>query len=762
MARSWVGRSLPRLEDQRLITGRGRYVADHTDHGPLQLVLVRSPVAHARLASIDLTAVAAMPGVRAVFTAADLAGLHSLGVMPVDADHVVAIGTPLLAAGRVRFAGEPVAAVVAETRAQAADAADYADVDYEPLPVVIDPRSAAAADPLHDQAPGNILLRTVRRGGDVDAAFRDAAHVIEATLSMPRLVAAPMEPRAAIASYDAADDIVTVLLSAQDPHRPRAQLAAALGRPPDSVRIVVPDVGGAFGSKGALPAEAAVAAFAAMRLREPVQWTETRSENFLAAPQGRGQSADVALAVDADGRFLGMRVQLLADLGAYLHFNTFTPPLLAAGLVAGVYKTGAVEVTVTGVATNKVPTGPYRGAGRPEGAYIAERMADLAARRLGIDPVEIRRRNLIAPADFPYQTALGDRIDFCDYPRLMERACELIDYDGTRRRHAAERLAGRLPGLGIAVFSEPTGRGLWESASVEVAKDGTMLARMGSSSHGQGHATAFAQVLADELELDPAQVAITYGDSAEVPAGMGTYSSRSAMLAGSALVLAARDLRERLCQRGADQLELPRAAVSWQGGRVVAADGREVSSADIAGGLDAAALARDFTAASRFTLDTPLYAAGAFAVELEIDPDTGKITIRRIAGVHDGGRILNPKIAEGQVTGAVVQGLGEALSEEAVYAEDGQLISGSLMTYGMLAAPDVPGMEGEFIETGPALTPVGAKGIGETGTTGIPAATANAVADALWSLGVRDVQMPFGPERIWRYIRTASLTTSRH
>ena len=291
MTPSWVGRSLPRLEDERLITGRGRYVADNTDPATLHLVLIRSPVAHARLKSMDLSEVAAMPGVRAVFTAADLAGLHSLPVMPVDADHVVVIGMPLLAAGRVRFAGEPVAAVVAETPAEAADAADYADVDYDPLPIVVDPHSATTAPPLHDEAPDNVLLRTVRRGGDIDAAFRDAALVIEATLTLPRVVAAPIEPRGAIASYDAADDVVSVLLSAQDPHRPRAQLAAALGRPVESVRIIVPDVGGAFGSKGALPAEAAVAAFAATRLRAPVQWTETRSENFLAAPQGRGLPA---------------------------------------------------------------------------------------------------------------------------------------------------------------------------------------------------------------------------------------------------------------------------------------------------------------------------------------------------------------------------------------------------------------------------------------------------------------------------------------
>lgn len=491
-----------------------------------------------------------------------------------------------------------------------------------------------------------------------------------------------------------------------------------------------------------------------------MQWVESRSENFLSAPQGRGAAARAAMAVAADGRFLGLRVALTADLGAYLHHNTMTPPILAASLVAGVYDIGTVEVTLTGVATNKVPTGPYRGAGRPEGAYIAERMADLTAGRLGLDPVAVRRRNFIRPADFPYKSALGDEIDFADYGLLLDRLCKRIDYDGTRLRHYDERSAGRLPGLGLAVFLEPTGRGLWESASVEVQAGGALVARMGSSSHGQGHETAFAQVLADELQVDPPDVTITYGDSAEVPAGMGTYSSRSAMLGGSALLLAARELAGRLCDRGAVLLGLPRSAVSLRAGAAVAGDGRTVSLAQIIAGLDAGRLREEFRVTSRFTLDVPLFASGAFAVELEIAPDTGKVLIRRIAAVHDGGRILNPLIAEGQVAGGALQGLGEALTEEAAYDTDGQLLSGSFMSYGILGASDAPVVQSEFVETAVARTPVGAKGIGETGATGMPPPTANAVADALRQLGITDIQMPFRPERLWRYIQDAQLSGS--
>jgi aerobic carbon-monoxide dehydrogenase large subunit len=739
---AWTGQEVRRVEDVRLLTGAARFVDDLVLPGMLHLVAVRSPVAHARVRGIDVTAARAAPGVRAVFTHADLAGLGSLPIMKENGVQAADVPIPVLASGRVRFAGEPVAAVVADTPAQAVDAAELVGVDYDELPAVVAVDDALTGRVLlHEGVPRNVLYRWQRSNGDVAGAFARAGCVVRARLELPRLAAAPMEPRGAVACHDPDTGLVTVYASAQDPHRPRMQLAAVLRRPPESIRVVVGDVGGAFGSKGVLAPEAFVAAVASERLGAPVKAIETRSENFLAACQGRGCRADCELAVGPDGRFLALRARLTADIGAYLYPPSTVPPVLAALLATGVYGTAAADVEVLGVATNKVPTGPYRGAGRPEGAYIAERMADLAAAELGLDRVEIRQQNLISPAALPYQTAIGTTIDSGDFPLLLRRCRELLDYESALDGQRQDRDRGGVSGVGLAVFCEMSGLGFWESATVSVTPDGRAIAQTGSSPHGQGHQTAFAQLLADALGLGLDQVEIRYGDSALVPPGVGTFASRSAIVGGSALVAAATELKQSAAQRAAERFGVPAAQVTWRAGKLL--------GPDVA--IEAGELAADggLAATTAFKLAAPVYSSGAYGVTVTIDKDTGVLSVGRLVAVHDAGTLINPLIAEGQVAGATLQGFAEAVSEQVVYDADGQLLTGSFLSYGILSAAEAPVLRSEFISVPSPLNPLGVKGVGETGTTGTPAVIASAVADALAPFGVRHLDPPYTAERLY-------------
>jgi carbon-monoxide dehydrogenase large subunit len=743
MRRGWVGRPLRRREDEALLRGRGSYVDNLAPAGTVHMVVVRSPVAHARLTAVEVEAARRAPGVLAVLTGADLAGLVGrMPLLPIEGAEVADVPIPLLAAGRVRFAGEPVAVVAATTRAAAADAAELVEVDYDPLPVVVDPNAALeGAVRLHDHPDGNLLLRWRRRHGDVDGAFAAAARLVRGRLRMPRLVASPIEPRGALVAYDAAGDLLTLWLSAQDPHRPLRQLAAVLRRPPQRCRVVVGDVGGAFGSKGALAPEAAVAAILALRLGRPVKWVETRSESFLASYQGRGQEIRAELAVDAGGRFLALRARVLADLGAYLYPITAAPPVTTAMLLTGAYDVAAVDVEVLGVATNKVPTGPYRGAGRPEGAYVAERLADLAAADLAIDPATIRRRNFIPPERFPHTTALGFTYDSGDYRRALDRACELLGYQARRAEQRAARANGRLVGIGLCVFVERAGAGLWEHGSVALAPDGRATVRTGSTPHGQGHQTTFAQIAADALGLSPEEVTVEAGDTAIVPAGMGTYASRSVTTGGSAVHLAARQVAAKAARIAA-----------W----LAASTGRPATPAEVAAAADSArlppGLEPGLAAEVRFELPGPVFPFGAYATVVEVDPDTGRLRVLRLVGVDDAGRVVNPLLAEGQVMGSAAQGVGQALFEEAVYDDAGQLLTGNLAVYGMPSAVEVPPVQSELLETPSPFTPLGVKGLGESGAIAVPAAVANAVADALAPLGVRHLDPPYTPERLWRVL----------
>jgi carbon-monoxide dehydrogenase large subunit len=710
---AWTGRALPRFEDERFLTGEAKYVDDLQVPGVLHAAFVRSPVAHGRLRAVDADAARSAPGVYLVLTAVEIADeVGSFPINPLEAD-VREIPHPVLARERVRYVGEPIAVVVAATADGAADAADLVQIDFEELPSVLDPADALRGETvLHDEAPDNVLMHWHRAEGDIDAAFARAAHVVRQRIRIPRLVASPLEPRGALASYDGAADLLTIWLSAQDQHRQLNGLTKVLRRSPKQLRIVVPDVGGAFGSKGVPGPEAALVGLCAVRLDRPVKWTETRTENVLAAYQGRGADVDAELAVDADGRMLAVRARYLADLGAYLYATTPVSAMTAAKLLTGCYAIPAAEVEVLGVATTKVPTGPYRGAGRPEAALVLERLVDIAARDLDVDPVELRRRNLVARDDFPHATPLGFVYDSGDYEGALDTALALGRVDEARAEQAVAREQGRLFGVGLALYVERVGPG-WETASVTVEGDGRVICRTGSSPHGQGHETTFAQLVADALDVEPSDVEVRWGDSAEIPAGMGTFASRSVTVGGSALVLALEDVRAQLAAGAPPPLH----------------------------------------ASARFELPGPAFSHGAYVAVVEIERETGEVHLRRIAAADDCGRVVNPLLAEGQVIGATVQAIGECLYEQVGYDEYGQPLAVNLYDYHLPTAFSVPPIASELRETPSPLNPLGAKGIGEAGSIGAPAAIANAVADALAPLGIRHLDPPFTPSRVWAAIR---------
>jgi carbon-monoxide dehydrogenase large subunit len=714
-----IGQSLKRREDLRFVRGRAQYLDDLALPRTAYAAFVRSPYARARI--LEVRSPEQAPGLLRVMTAADLVGrARPFAIARVEGMQVVNAPHPILAGDEVRYAGQPVAAVIAESRAGAEDATALVEVEYEPLDAVVDPRESSEE-----------ILRWARESGDVDGAFASAAHVVRGRHRIPRLVAAPIEPRGALAAHDGPSDLLTVWVSAQDPHRPLAQLAHALDRVPESIRVVVPDVGGAFGSKGVIAVEAVAVALAAIDLGHPVKWVEDRTENFLGAYQGRGLEADVELALQADGRILALRARILADLGAYLLPSTPIPPHTTAMLMTGCYEIPAAEVTVIGVRTNKVPTGPYRGAGRPEAAYALECTVDAAARGLGLDPVELRRRNLIR--SFPYRTALGWTYDSGDYARCLELAVKLVQPE----HHSDET---RLVGTGVGMYVERAG-GMWESARVTIEPDGRVTARSGSSPHGQGHETAFAQIVADRLCVPLTVVELRFGD----PPGVGTFASRSVAVGGSALVLAIEQIREQAARIAAELLAVEEDELTWGNGALSAPDGRVATLAEIA----AAAPNRALDAYARFQSEL-VFGSGAYAAVVEIERATGTLTVQRLAAVDDAGTIINPLLAEGQVFGGIMQGLGACVLEEAVYDEDGQLRTASFADYGLPTAAEEPQIVTRFVQTPSPNNPLGAKGIGEAGAIGTPAAIGNAVADAL---GHPAPDPPFTPEKLWRVLQ---------
>ena len=760
----WIGHPLRRLEDGRFLRGQARYVDDIVLPGMLHMVLVRSPHAHARLGEIRAGAVLRAPGVVRVITGRDLVGrVHPLPVASQEGVQVErSAAHPILAVDKVRYVGQSVAAIVAESVTAAFDAAEWLEVDYEPLPAVVDPhRSLEGGVLLHEALGGNVIARWSRTGGDVEQAFRAAARIVKGTFHIPRLAAAPIESRAELASYDPGTDLLTIYSSTQDPHRPRAQLARVLGRPDDRIRMIVPDVGGAFGAKGAVSTEAGVVSIAAMDLRRPVKWIETRRENLVAMSQGRGFDADVEMAVDAGGRILGVRGRVVADVGAYLFPATAGPLVTASMLFTGTYAIPASQVEMLGVATNKVPTAPYRGAGRPEAAYVVERMIELVAAETGIDSIDLRRRHFIPPDQFPYKTPLGFVYDSGNYRQALDRALAAFEYDRWRDEQRRARAQGRLFGVGLAVYVERAGGQLWESAAVAVDPGGRVLVRPGSNSHGQGHETSFAQIAADALGVDPHTVVVEHGDSAIVPRGVGTFGSRSTTIGGSALWVALGKVREKAARIAAHLLEASPEDIEWGTGQLrVRGTDRAVTWQQVtATAYDPSKIGRDIemglNASGYFALPSPVFPFGVYCAAVEIDCETGQLRILKFVAIDDAGRIVNPLLAEGQVFGSTVQGLGESLIEEVIYDEDGQPQTTTFADYGILRAPDVPWLHSEFLETPSPINPLGAKGIGESGCIATPATMANAVADALAPLGIRHVDVPFTPAKLWRLINGA-------
>lgn len=752
----WIGQPVRRLEDQRLLTGQGRFADDLKVPGALQAVVLRSPHAHARILAIDTAAALALPGVRAVFTAADLAAT-GVGAIPyfnrlAGPDGLPAAAPCLgLAEAVVRHVGEPVALIVAETLAQARDAAEAVAVDYEPLPVVVGARDAVqpGAPQLSRQAPGNVVGHyEVGDAAAVEAILAGAPHVIRLAVDNNRIVVFPLEPRSALATCEGGK--LTLFCSSQATHLSRQLLAQALNLPAEALDLVTGDVGGGFGAKIVPYREDLLLLFAARALGRPVRWQGERAEAFLSDTQGRDHEAEVALALDGEGRILAYQSKVLANMGAYL--SPFGLPIATTTghrILCGVYNVPALHLSVKAVLTNSVPTGPYRGAGRPEAIHRLERLLDVAARRLGLDAAEIRRRNLIRPAQLPYRNAAGWTYDSGDFPALLERALARADWSGFPLRRAASAARGLLRGRGLACHIDTTsGIDPAETATATLETDGGVTLASGTQGIGQGLATSYAQILAEQLGLAPAAITVVQGDTRRVAGGGGTYGSRSLHLGGSAVLAAGKALRAKLLALAAARLEAPAEDLRLAEGLVTVA-GRNRS-------LRLADLAAEGSIAASETLEAPYcFPNGCYVAEAEVDPETGLARVVRLTALDDVGRVVNPMIVAGQVHGGLAQGIGQALLEHARYdAASGQLLAGSPLDYALPRADELPSFDVAHDESWPTPTnPLGAKGAGESGAVGAPPAVVAAVLDALGPVGPDHLDMPLTAEKIWRALQ---------
>ncbi len=782
MAQDGIGAAVKRKEDRRFLTGAGTYTDDIVRPGQTWAAFVRSPHAHARIAKVKAEAARKAPGVVAVLTGADLAA-EKVGNLPAgwlihskDGSPMVEPGHLALAADKVRYVGDQVAVVIAETRDQAREAAALVEVDYQELPAAVTVTEAVrpGAPLVHDQAKENTCYDW--HLGDkaaTEAAFAKAHKVVKLDLVNNRLIPNAIEPRSAIGEYDRATGDLTLWVANQNPHVIRLLLAAfTLGVPEHKLRVVAPDVGGGFGSKIFHYAEDFVVLWAARKLGRPVKWTATRSEAFMSDAHGRDHVTHAELALDRDGRFLGLRVKTLANMGAYLsQFAPSVPTYLYATLLAGCYATPAIYAEVRAVFTNTTPVDAYRGAGRPEAAFVLERLADLAAQETGIDRVEIRRRNFIPRDKFPYQTPVALQYDSGDYAATLDAALKKADWAGFEKRRAAARARGKLRGIGISTYVEACGIapsavvgslgarvGLWESSSIRVHPTGSVTVFTGSHSHGQGHETTFAQLVADKLGIPVEQVDVVHGDTAKNGFGMGTYGSRSLAVGGSAIVKALDKVIAKGKKIAAHLLEAGEGDIEFEHGKfAVKGTDRAKTFGEIAltayvpfkypAGLEPGLEESAVYDPANFT-----YPAGCHICEVEVDPETGVTQVVGFTAVDDVGTVINPMIVEGQVHGGVTQGIGQALLEGALYDDKGQLLSGSFLGYTMPRASDVPAYAVGTHATACTHNPLGVKGVGEVGAIGSPPAVINAVCDAI---GVRHIDMPATPERVWRAIRDA-------
>ena len=696
-----------RVEDHRLLTGRGRFVTDIAPAGCLHVAFLRSPVARAAITELDVADAAEAEGVVAVYTGADVAHLGDLPVNPLVST-LHAPGFPILA-DAINAVGQPVAAVVAATEAQALDALDLILLDFDAL----DPVLNGAGDMLFEQVPGNRAAGESWQQGDVDAAFRSAAVVVEAEVRHPRLAPTPLEPRATVADWT--DDRLTVLLPSQSPQRARTDLASILGVAEDTVRVIAPDVGGAFGMKASIFPEDVLVAWIAMTLKRSVRWTASRSEEFLAATHGRGTVMRGRLAADDAGNLLGLEANVTAPLGHWLPFSAVVPARNAGRILPGPYRVPAVDISASAQVTNTAPVGIYRGAGRPEAAALTERLMDKAAAALGRDRAAFRRQNMILSNAFPYTTPTGQILDVSRYDSLLDRACEAAGYEKALTELNQRRAAGDIVGIGIGFYIEPSGQG-WETARVAVSADRQVTAWLGSCAQGQGRETAATQMLVNALNVDPADIVIEFGDTDTVPEATGALASRSTPIGGSALLQAAARVQARLDAGEAAPIE---EAVTYEA-------------------------------------PNEAWGYGCAIAEVAIDPDTGVLTVERMTWVDDCGIVINETLVEGQLQGGIAQGLGEVLMEQIIYDEDGQLMTGSLMDYALPRASDMPPITFDRLETPTDHNLLGARGVGEAGTIGAPAAILNAALDALSPLGVTDLDMPLTSETIWQAIKAAT------
>jgi carbon-monoxide dehydrogenase large subunit len=770
-----VGTSVKRKEDLRLLTGRNRFVDDIELPGMVWMAVVRSPYAHARIGSVDLSAAREAPGIIAAWSGADMAEDWSGPLpmaWPVTEDINISSHWPLTM-DKARYVGDGVAVVVAETREQAADAAALVQVDYEPLRAVIDVEQALAdgAPLVHDEFDTNWCYTWPLAAGDVDGEFANAAVTVKERYRQQRLIPNAMEPRGVVAQPDPGTGELTLYTSTQIPHIARVTLTGTLGITESKLRVVAPDVGGGFGSKLDVYAEEALALALARRLARPVKWIETRSENYLATIHGRDVVQEIELAADEEGHVTAVRAKLVASMGGYLQLITPGIPLLGAWLYAGAYAARAYSFECTGAFTHTTPTDAYRGAGRPEATYAIERAMDALARKLAIDPVELRRRNFIK--EFPYTIASGLTVDSGDYDAHLDRARELLDYESLRREQAERRAAGdtKLLGIGFSTYLEMCGlapsrilgvlrygAGGWDAASVRFLPTGTVELIIGTTPHGQSHVTTFSQIVAERLGLDVGDIEVLYGDTTIAPLGMDTYGSRSLPVGGTAVWNACQKVLDKARLIAAHQLNAPSDDLEEKGGTFTAPDGgtmtaKEAALAawtahDLPDGMEPGLEALAVFDPSNFS-----WPAGTHVAVVEIDSETGAVELRRYIAVDDVGRVINPEIVEGQVQGGIAQGVAQALWEEAVHDEDGNLMTSTMVDYLVPSAAELIEFEIDRTETPATTNPMGVKGVGETGTIASTAAVMNAVVDALSPLGITDVAMPATPERVWRAIQ---------
>ena len=777
MATTVFGSGIRRREDPRLITGAATYTDDLVLPGMAHAAMLRSPHAHARITRIDTGRAKAAPGVVAVFTGADIGGLQPSPCAWLVPNAELKVATyRCVAKDTVRYVGDIVAVVVAESASLAYDAIDLIDVDYQPLPAVTDPEQAmkAGAPQLHDEVPGNQAFHWIVAGGDIDAAFKKADVVVKERIVQQRLIPNAMEPHAALAKWAPASGELTLWATTQNPHILRFLCSVVTGVSEDKLRVIAPEVGGGFGSKIAAYPGDFLTAFCAMRLKRPVKWNETRRENYQATTHGRAHIQDVEMAATKDGRILGLRAIARAGMGAYLSTAAPGIPTILHGLMlCGAYDIPAIKEDVYGIYVNTTPVEAYRGAGRPEATFMVERMMDKLARELSLDPAEIRLKNMIPRFENGHAVATGLTYDSGDYPAGLKKVLDRVKYAELRREQAEGRKKGRLVGIGLASYVEICGLGpsqvagavgfqggLWESAIVRVHPTGKVHVFIGASPHGQGEETTFAQIVASEVGVAVEDVKVFHGDTDLTPMGWGTYGSRTTAVGGAALVLATRKVKEKARALAAHLLEAAVEDMDYADGRFFVKGSRDKAKtfqevalmahlawnkpADMEAGLEAST----FYDPPNFT-----YPFGSHVAVVSVDPETGQVALERYVALDDCGPQINPVIVEGQVHGGVVQGIGQALWEEAVYDRSGQLVTGSMLDYALPRADKLPDIEVMSTVTPSPHHPLGLKGIGEAGTIASTVAVYNAVLDALAPLGVETLQMPFTPERVWRAIQ---------